>query len=97
MKIQHRYVLSFVLILSLGACSSGDLPYPNLSTVPQKPIIRLTPRSQNTLKDNLQNDWHKAEAKHEEEKRRETQNAAEQLTTEQFPEETHVAIPPVNF
>lgn len=97
MKIQYRYFLSFVFILSLGACSSGGLPYPKLSSVPEKPLIRLTPHSQNELKGNLQNDWHAAEAKHAEEKQREAQNAAEQLTTEQSSEETHVPIPPVNF
>ena len=97
MKIQCRYVLSFALILFLGACSSKDLPYPNLSTVPQKPIIRLTPHSQNTLKDNLQNDWHKAEAKHAEEKQRVEKQAEEKNATEKLSEETHVAIPPVNF
>jgi hypothetical protein len=97
MKIQYRYFLSSFFILSLGACSSSDLPYPNLSSVPEKPVIRLTPRSQDTLKNNLQNDWHAAEAKHAAEKQREAQNAAEQLATEQSTEETHVAIPPVNF
>lgn len=97
MKIQCRYVLSSFFILSLGACGSGSLPYPNLSTVPEKPIIRLTPESQNNLKSNLQNDWRQAEQKHEEEQQREAQNAAEQLAAEQLSEETHVRIPSINF
>lgn len=107
MKIQYRHVLSLFFILSLGACSSGELPYPNLSTVPEKPIIRLTPQSQHDLKNDLQNDWHTAEIKHAEEKLREAnqaevQNATEQHAiaqppTEQFSEETHVPIPKLDF
>lgn len=60
MNVFIKSLMTISLSFSLIGCGN----YPHLSSVPEKPVLRLTPQSQNTLKDQLQKEWEKAEEKH---------------------------------
>lgn len=66
MNLKTICILSLVSFM-LAGCGGDNQPYPRLSTIPERPKVRLTPIEQEKMKASLEDEWEKAEVKHDQE------------------------------